>query len=146
MSKGEATRKRLLLAFKNLERAAARASAEDSKPPRISINAVAKKAGVSHTLIHTKYPELAERIRTASTSGSLLNQRQQKHAALKRATARIAELRKDLDAMRTENKGLASENARLILVITNLEARVQVLEAGAIPLVRKGQANHFAKD
>lgn len=145
MNKGEATRKRLLLAFKKLERAAARVSAEGGKSPRISINAVAKAAGVSHTLIHTKYPELAERIRTASR-GSLLDQRQRKHAALKRAKARMADLRKLLDAMRAENKGLASENARLMLALTNLQARVQALEAGAIPLIRKSQMNSLAKN
>lgn len=139
MSKGEATRKRLLLAFKKLEQAAARESAEGRKPPRISINAVAKGAGVSHTLIHTKYPELAERIRTVSTSGSLLSQRRRKQAALKRATARIADLRKELDAMRAENRGLASENAHLILATRNLEARVQAVEAGAITLVRRAR-------
>lgn len=136
MSKGEATRKRLLLAFKQLERVAARSSAEGRKPQRISINAVAKLVGVSHTLIHTKYPEVAERIRSASR-GSLLDQRKRKHAALKRANARTAEVRKELEAMRAENKGLASENARLTLAVTNLETRVQALEAGAIPLVRK---------
>lgn len=136
MSKGEATPKRLLQALKTLEREAARVSAEGSKAPRISINAVAKLAGVSHTLIHTKHPELAERIRTVS-GGSLLEQRQRKHAALKRAKARISDLRKELDAMRAESKGLASENARLTLVIRGMDARIQALEAGAIPLVRR---------
>lgn len=138
MSKGEETRKRLLLAFKKLERAAAQVSAKGGKPPRISINAVAKQAGVSHTLIHNKHPELAGRIRSASNR-SLLDQRQRKHAALKRAKARIANLRKQLDTLRTENKGLASENARLILALANLEARAQALEAGAIPLVRRAK-------
>lgn len=52
---------------------------------------------------------------------------------------RITDLRKQLDAMRAENKGLASENGRMILAIANLEARVQALEAGAIPLVRKAK-------
>jgi hypothetical protein len=136
LSQGEKTRKRLLLALKKLEQEGARAAAEGSKSPRLSINAVAKLAGVSHTLIHTKHPELAERIRAASR-GSLLEQRQRKHAALKRARARIADLRKELGAMRAESNGLASENARLTLVIRGLEARVQVLEAGAMPLVRR---------
>lgn len=75
MSTGDGTRKRLVLAFKKLERAAAQALADGGKPRRISIDAVARQAGVSHTLIHTKHPELAERIRSASNR-SLLDQRQ----------------------------------------------------------------------
>lgn len=138
MSKTEATRKRRVLLLKKLEQEAARASDGGSKPPRISIGAVAKLAGVSHTLIHTKYRELAERIRAVSR-GSLLDQRQRKRAALNRARARMAQLRKELDAMRAENTGLVSENARLILVTTSLEARIQALDAGAIPLIRRAK-------
>ena len=95
MRQSEVTRKRLLLPLKALEQGVARAAADGTQPPRISISSIAKTAGVSHTLVHTKYPDVAERIRAAS-SGSLLEQRERKHSALKDARARIADLRRKI--------------------------------------------------
>lgn len=135
LSQGEKTRKRILLALKKLEQEASRAARDGEKSPRISISAVAKLAQVSHTLIHVKYPDVADRIRSASR-GSLLQQRQHKHAALKRARLRATELRRAVSSLQAENRGLASENARLLLQVSALEARVRALEAGAIPIAR----------
>lgn len=137
MSQSDETRKRLFLALKQLQRDASKAEATGSKPPRISISAVAKAAGVSHTLVHTKYPDVAERIRTAMGS-TLLKQRQEKHAALVAAKERNAELRKDLESKRAENRGLASENARLTLLVLNLQSELR-LEKANVPIIGKRQ-------
>ena len=136
MSQSDETRKRLFLALKQLQRDASKAEAAGSKPPRISISAVAKAAGVSHTLVHTKYPDVAERIRGAMGS-TLLIQRQKKHSALVKARERIAELRKDLESLRAENRGLTSENARLTLLVVSLQSEVIAAKAN-VPIIGQG--------
>lgn len=130
MPEGMDTRKRISLAFKKLMRDAP----SEGKAP--SISAVAREAGVSHTLIHTKYPDIAEEIRTAGGKGpkqQLAKQREN----LRVAEARLAELRQERDEAKELNRGLASENARLTLVVKRLEHTIAVLEAGAVPLRRK---------
>ncbi|WP_295004780.1 hypothetical protein [uncultured Dechloromonas sp.] len=136
MSQSDETRKRLFLVLKQLQRDASKAEVAGSKPPRISISAVAKAAGVSHTLIHTKYPDVAERIR-AAVGSTLLIQRQKKHTALVTAKGRIAELRKDLESLRAENRGLASENSRLTLLVLNLQSEIMVAKAN-VPIIGQG--------
>ncbi len=134
------TKKRLNLAFRNLKQERAQ-TAPGCKAPRMSIMAVAKRAGYSHTLIHNDYPDLAEKIRAASR-GTLLDQRRKKHATLKIARARITALRLELKLLRCENRGLASENARLTLANSALALRNQALEAGATPLARAGKPKY----
>lgn len=133
MSQSDETRKRLLLALKQLQRDTSKAELAGTKPPRISISAVAKAAEVSHTLVHTKYPDVAERIRAAMGS-TLLKQRQEKHNALVAAKGRIAELRKELESLRAENRGLASENARLTLFVAKLQSELRAAQAN-IPVI-----------
>jgi hypothetical protein len=58
------TRQRLLFALAKLKRDAG----PDAKTGP-SISAVAREAGVSHTLIHTKYPDIADKIRDGSGKG-----------------------------------------------------------------------------
>jgi chromosome segregation ATPase len=121
------TRKRLILAFTKLKRDAG----PGAKGP--SISAVAKEAGVSHTLIHTKYPDIAEQIRDANGRGP--KQQLAKHREqLQTAESRSSELRDELAEVKNLNRGLASENATLILKIRSLEEKISILEAGVHPL------------
>lgn len=127
MPEALSTRQRLLLAFVKLKRNAG----SEGKGP--SISAVAREAGVSHTLIHTKYPDIADKIRDASGRGPKQQlAKRREHLAV--AEDRSAELRKELAEAKTVNRGLASENARLVLLVTRLEKEVAALEAGARPL------------
>lgn len=127
MNETHPTRKRLLLAFTKLKRDAG----PGAKGP--SISAVAKEAGVSNTLIHTKYPDIAEQIRAANGRGP--KQQLAKHREqLQVAETRSSELRDELAEVTRLNRGLASENGTLKLKVRDLEARIAVLEAGALPL------------
>lgn len=124
MPEKPSTRQRLLLAFAKLKRNA------DSAEKGPSISAVAREAGVSHTLIHTKYPDIADKIRDASGRGP--KQQLAKHREhLKVSEDRSAELRKELAEVKIINRGLASENARLTLLVIRLEKEVAALKAGA---------------
>jgi AcrR family transcriptional regulator len=127
MTEAHPTRKRLLLAFAKLKRDAG----PGAKGP--SISAVAKEAGVSNALIHTKYPDIAEQIRDANGKGpkrQLAKHREQ----LQAAETRSSELRDELADIRKLNRGLASKNATLILKVRSLEERIAILEAGVHPL------------
>lgn len=122
----EATRQRILLAFAKLRKVA-----QPDKGP--SINAVAREAGVSHTLIHTKYPDIADKIRDVS-GRNLSQQLAKRQEDLKACENRSADLRREVANLRSLNRSLASENARLGLMVIQLEQRVTELEAGVRPL------------
>ncbi|WP_199225891.1 hypothetical protein [Chromobacterium sp. Panama] len=127
MSESQETRKRISLAFKKLRRDA---GAQGKGP---SISAVAREAGVSHTLIHTKYPDIAEEIRVAGGRGPK-QQLERQRENLRVAEERTGQLRDELADVRKLNRGLASENARLTLLVKRLEKEIAALEAGAVPL------------
>jgi len=132
MNEIQPTRKRLMLAFTKLKRDAG----PDAKGP--SISAVAREAGVSNTLIHTKYPDIAEQIREANGKGPK-QQRAKHREQVQLAELRSSELRVELAEVRGLNRGLASANATLILKVRGLEERIAVLEAGALPLRSRSQ-------
>lgn len=135
MSEEIPTRKRLTLALAKLKRDAAQAGKAGP-----SISAVAREAGVSHTLIHTKYPDIADQIRDASGRGPK-QQLEKQRTLVKRVEDRAAELRGEVAALRKQNQGLASENGRLILLVRSLEQKVFAMESGATLLRTKARKN-----
>lgn len=127
MTKEILTEKKLRLVFTKLKRDAG----PDGNQPTIS--SIARELGVSHTLIHNKFPEIAQEIR--NNNGKNPKQRLAKHKLeLAVAEARSAELRKELTDIKLVNKGLASQNSTLILLVKQLESEVDALQAGAVPL------------
>jgi hypothetical protein len=127
MTETISTRQRIKLAFTKLKRDA---GAQGKQP---TINAVARAAGVSHTLIHTKFPDIADGIR--ENNGQAPKQKVAKHRLdLEAASTRSAELRNELRDVKLINRGLAGQNATLTLLVKRLETEVAALEAGAIPL------------
>lgn len=127
MSERRDTRKRITLAFAKLKRDAGK----EGKGP--SISAVAREAGVSHTLIHTKYPDIADEIRLASGRGPK-QQLEKQRENLRVAEDRSAHLRKELADVKELNRGLASQNATLTLLVKRLEKKIAAFEGGAIIL------------
>lgn len=125
------TRKRLTLALAKLKRDAERAGKQGP-----TISAVAREAGVSHTLIHTKYPDIADLIRDASGRGPK-HQLEKQQTLLKKVESRAAELREEVATLKKQNKGLASENARLLLLVRSLEQQIVTLEADSKVLCPK---------
>lgn len=128
MAKEASTKQRLKLALAKLKRDADR---DGTRGP--SISAVAREVGVSHTLIHTKYPDIADEIRDANGRGPKQLLEKQRTAA-RNAEDRAMELRAELAALKAQNRGLASDNARLILIVKGLEHRVAVLESTSASL------------
>lgn len=127
MTKEILTENRLRLAFTKLKRDAG----PSGKQPTIS--AVARELGVSHTLIHNKFPDIAEEIRDNNGKGPKQRLAKQK-SELAVAEARSAELRKELSDLKLVNKGLASQNSTLTLLVKRLESEIDALQAGAVPL------------
>lgn len=80
---------------------------------KISITSVAREAGVSPSLIHNHYPDIAERIREAqgrSRSAQAITKENQ----LKLLEARNRELRLEVDQLKAQVAKLASLNENLI--------------------------------
>lgn len=136
------TRKRLMLAFAKLKRDAERAG----KKVGPSISAVAREAGVSHALIHNNYADIADEIRKAGGRSPRQLMEKQRTAAEK-AEVRKNELREELAALKQENRGLASENARLLLLVASLKQQVFVRESGVTNLKprRRSQASKLPR-
>ncbi|WP_207001354.1 TetR family transcriptional regulator [Trinickia mobilis] len=95
----------------------------EDKGLRMSISAVAAEAGVSPSLIHNTYPNLAEEIR-ASVGRSTRQQRDAKAAELTEARADLKELRAQLKAAQSDIATLASINETLRDEITSLQAQI----------------------
>lgn len=127
MTNALSTRQRIKLAFAKLKKDAG----PSGKQP--TINAVAREAGFSHTLIHTKFPDVADEIRENNGKGP--KQQLAKHKLeLSAVETRAAELRKEVSDLRRINRGLASQNATLTLAVKRLESEIEALQAGAVPL------------
>lgn len=90
---------------------------------RLSIKAVAEEAGVTPSLIHHVYPDLAEQIR-AQIGRSTRAQRDAKHDELMRAKGRIADQQAELRALSADLASLASINLKLQDQINVLEAQL----------------------
>jgi AcrR family transcriptional regulator len=94
-----------------------------NKGLKMSISAVAAEAGVSPSLIHNTYPDLAEDIR-ALIGRSTRQQRDTKAAELAEARAELKELREQLKAAQSDIATLASINETLRDEVTSLQAQV----------------------
>lgn len=79
---------------------------------KISISAVARKAGVTPALIHNTYPDVAEQIRT------ITGQHPEAKSARGNETLRV---------LQTANKHLHQENAQLHADVARLASIVQTL-------------------
>ncbi|THJ50829.1 TetR family transcriptional regulator [Burkholderia sp. LS-044] len=101
--------KQLRLAILRIERGRAQ-----TKTDKLSISAVAREAGVSPSLIHNHYPDIAEEIRLRLGASSR-QQRDAKHEKLKQIRESNKVLRKELAEMRRQIAKLASINETLIL-------------------------------
>ncbi|MCG2655776.1 MAG: TetR family transcriptional regulator [Hydrogenophaga sp.] len=82
-------------------------------PGKVSISGVAKLAGVTPSLIHNTYPDLAEKIRGLMGKASR-TQRNAKHDALVRERDVNRALRQELVEARTDLAKLASVNQMLL--------------------------------
>lgn len=109
----EKTGENLLLAILRVEK----------KGVKLSISAVAHEAGVSASLVHNTYPEIAERIRAQIGRAT----RQQRDAkATETAAARV-----QLRALHAELNAALADVARLASINETLRQEVAALKAGA---------------
>jgi AcrR family transcriptional regulator len=101
----------------------------------LSILKVAEEAGVSGSLIHNRYPDIAERIRGEMGKSSRV-QRDQTRAALTKARQTIADLRKGLRAATADVRRLASINLSVTMERDELRA---VAAATNITPIKRGE-------
>ncbi|TDN68781.1 hypothetical protein [Paraburkholderia sp. BL10I2N1] len=134
------TRQRLLLALAKLRR-----DAGPNAKTGPSISAVAREAGVSHTLIHTKHSDIADKIRDGNGKGPKQRLAKQQEL-LEQAQESIRKLRDELTTEKKLNRGLASENGRLTLLVFRLENEVAALDSGARVLRPKPQSHKTTQD
>jgi len=94
-----------------------------NKGLKLSIAAVAAEAGVSPSLIHNTYPDLAEDIR-AQIGRSTRKQRDAKAAELAEARAALKDARDQLRIAQGDIAKLASINETLTDEVTSLRAQL----------------------
>ena len=107
----EKTREELQLAMRQI----------NDKGLKLSISAVATEVGVSASLIHNTYPDIAEEIR-AHVGRSTRQQRDAKTAELTTTKAKLRALRAELRTASEDVARLASINETLRQKLTTLEA------------------------
>ena len=83
-----------------------------NKGKKLTISAVASEAGVTPSLIHNTYPDIAEAIRNQVGKGTR-QQRDDKIAELSKARERMKVLRSELEAALNDIQRLASSNETL---------------------------------
>ena len=76
---------------------------------KITIAGVAKEAGVTPALLHLRYPDIAEEIRSLAGKATRA-QRDQKHELLIAEREKSRQLRSEIDGLMKEIKDLASVN------------------------------------
>ncbi|MEH6437347.1 TetR family transcriptional regulator [Massilia sp. DD77] len=91
---------------------------------RLSIKAVAEEAGVTPSLIHHVYPDVAEQIR-ATMGRSTRAQRDAKHDELVDAKRTISDQKAELRELRADLASIASVNLQLQDRIDELEAQLE---------------------
>jgi AcrR family transcriptional regulator len=94
-----------------------------NKGLRMSIAAVAAEAGVTPSLIHNTYPDIAEKIR-AQVGRSTRQQRDEKAAELVKSREAQRDLRAQLERANADIARLASINETLTEEIASLRAQV----------------------
>ena len=103
-------------------------------------SAVAKNVGVTASLIHNTYPDIAERIRS-SAGKSVRGQRDAKHQLLT--------LERELNkALRAENKQLSSDLAKLASINQALIfelATLRGIASGKVIALIKSSAEHLSE-
>lgn len=104
----DARRKDLEMAISRIQRGRAH-----TKATSINISRVASEAGVTPSLIHNHYPDIAETIREAQARSSRV-QRDAKHGELRAAKDKNRALREEISALRAQVSKLASINEVLL--------------------------------
>lgn len=110
--------KDLRLAMFRIQRGRAHTDVE-----KLSISSVAREAGVSASLIHNHYPDIAEAIRLAQGRGSRA-QRDAKRLELKTERDKTRDLRQETASLRSDVSRLASINEVLLAENAVLRARL----------------------
>lgn len=105
----EVREKELRLAVHRIER-----GRSHTKATKLSVSSVAREAGVTPALIHNHYPEVAELIRVKQGASSRAK-RDAKQAELQTERAKAADLRKEVDELKSQIAKLATLNEMLLV-------------------------------
>lgn len=107
-------------------------NAEINEKPdkKINVSAIAKAAGVSHSAIYNRYPEVLKLIKTHNSSIGVVSERTKKHQD------DLVKLKADKKELKATLVKLASINARYELENAKLKAALEELEAEKAYLLR----------
>jgi hypothetical protein len=119
-TKSDRTRHDLEMAILRIERGRPRIIKKEKK---LSILSVAEEAGISSASIHNNYPEIAEQIRVKINKDTR-NQRDAKSSELKTEKEKNKTLRTRIAVLTQQLRDIASENARLLTELQNINAIV----------------------
>lgn len=128
VTKRDQTRAAIVLAIRRIEVGRPRVVNADRK---LSITAVAEEAGVSDSLIHTRYPDLADRIRKVR-GGVVSEQTKKRRDVAKQDRVKIARLRSELKTLQADFARLADRNH--VLTIENDYLRSHQKEGKVVPI------------
>ena len=118
MKKGDATRKKLELAIRRVETGRVH-KIQKGRP--LSIPSVAEEAGLDSTTIHTRYPDIADQIRTL-VNKEARSERDDARQKLNKERAKNKMLRSEIADLEHALQVYAEENARLTLENQQLKA------------------------
>jgi AcrR family transcriptional regulator len=119
---GEERRKKLLLTLAVMIRERDQA-VPGSSPARITVKSVARRAGVSHTLLYVSYPDLVEKIKRLANTGAeairksaqLFDSRSRIHKELLRDLTRVGLLHYELQRHHRILMGKMADPSQAIL-------------------------------
>lgn len=98
------------------------AEIKEKPDKKINVSAIAKAAGVSHSAIYNRYPEVLKLIKTHNSSIGMVGERTKKHQD------EIAKLKAEKKELKATLVKLASINARYELDNAKLKAALSEME------------------
>jgi len=99
---------------------------QDSATKKIHTTAISKAAGVSHSTVYNRYPEIADRIKAHNMAIAIANDNSTKNK-LQKIKAEKVILKEENDELKSDIQRLVSLNAKYELENSKLVNQVSVL-------------------
>lgn len=98
------------------------AEIKEKPDKKINVSAIAKAAGVSHSAIYNRYPEVLKLIKTHNSSIGMVGERTKKHQdEIAKLKAEKKELKATLTKLTSINARYELENAKLKAALVEME-------------------------
>lgn len=104
------------------------AEIKEKPDKKINVSAIAKAAGVSHSAIYNRYPEVLKLIKTHNSSIGMVGERTKKHQdEIAKLKAEKKELKATLTKLTSINARYELENAKLKAALVEMETEISNL-------------------